>query len=271
MFGQTYYHKTLRKYVSLFGTLFNDIYINRTDLENNDIQTLKVPITYGPKNKGLARLTSDPKLNRPFEVQSPVISFEMTGMTYASDRKLNTVRKHSIKVDTGNSEKVQYAYNPVPYDINFSLYVYTKYAEDGTRVLEQILPYFTPDWTATINLIPELDIKMDIPVIIQSVNSEDSYEGAVDERRIIVWTLNFVMKGYMFGRVRTSEIIKLANTNFYSELTATPTYDNITIMPGLQANGSPTTNSSLSIDRKQIVETDDWAYIITKDTIEKNG
>lgn len=112
---------------------------------------------------------------------------------------------------------------------------------------------------------------MDIPVIIQSVNSEDSYEGAVDERRIIVWTLNFVMKGYMFGRVRTSEIITLANTNFYSDLTATPTYDNITIMPGLQANGSPTTNSSLSIDRKQIVETDDWAYIITKDTIEKNG
>ena len=221
MFGQTYYHKTLRKYVSLFGTLFNDIYINRTDLENNDIQTLKVPITYGPKNKGLARLNSDPKLNRPFEVLSPVISFEMTGMTYAAERKLNTVRKHCVKVDDANSEKMQYAYNPVPYDLNFSLYVYTKYAEDGTRVLEQILPFFQPDYTVTVNVVPALNIKRDIPIILNSLSYEDSYSGDFTTRRAVIYTLNFTAKTYLFGPMSNQGVIKTVQSDIYTDTNTT--------------------------------------------------
>jgi hypothetical protein len=267
MFGQTFYHKTIRKNVILFGTLFNDIYINREDSSNNQVQTLKIPITYGPKNKALLRLDSDPALNRPFQINVPIMSFEMVGMSYAADRKLGTVRKHTVLNNPLNTEQQKYIYNPVPYDIDFNLYIMTKNAEDGTKILEQILPFFTPDWTTTVNLIPEMGIKLDIPVIIQTVNSTDTYEGTADSSRTIIWTVGFKMKSYLFGPVRKSEVIKLANTNFFSDITKTQEYRNITITPGMLANGSPTSNASLTIDRTLIEEDDDWTYIITKSDI----
>lgn len=279
MFGQTFYHKTIRKNITLFGTLFNDIYINRVDTSNNQVQTLKVPITYGPKNKALTRLESDPNLNRPFLQAAPLMSFEMTGMSYAADRKLPTIRKHTVITNPLNTEQQKYIYNPVPYDIDFNLYILTKYAEDGTRILEQILPFFTPDWTTTVNLIPELNAKLDIPVIIQNVSSEDTYEGAADSTRSIIWTIGFKMKTYLFGPVRKSEVIKLANTNFFANLTptvASATYRNIKIYPGMQENYdaltntytyTATSNASLTIDRTIIEEDDDWAYIIVKSDI----
>lgn len=261
MFGQTFYHKTLRKYVTLFGTLFNDIFINRQDTSNNEIQTLKIPITYGPKTKILTRVEGDTSLNRPYQVRYPAMSFEMTGMNYAAERKLQTFKKHNIYTNSLNSEQQKYIYNPVPYDIDFTLYIAVKNAEDGTRILEQILPFFGPEWTTTVNLIPEADVKLDIPVFIRSVRSEDDYEGAIDESRTIIWTLDFTMKSYLFGPVKKSEVITLANVNFYSNLTTTATYDNVTIYPGLLANGSPTTNADLTIDRSLIVEDDNWGYI----------
>lgn len=219
MFSQTFYHKSIRKYVTLFGTLFNDIYINRVDSSNNTVQTLKIPITYGPKNKALLRLDSDPQLNRPFNTAVPMLSFEMTDLSYASDRKLNTVRKHNIALNPNNERQQKYVYNPVPYDIGFNLYLLTKNAEDGTRILEQILPYFTPDWTVTVNLIPEANVILDIPVIIKGVNGEDTYEGGASEKRTIIWTLSFTMKGYLFGPVRKSEIITLAEVDFFNMYT----------------------------------------------------
>lgn len=264
MFSQTFYHKTIRKYVTLFGTLFNDIYINRVDSSNNNVQTLKIPITYGPKNKALLRLDSDPLLNRPFNISVPVMSFEITDLSYAPDRKLNTIRKHNITLNPNNLEQQKYVYNPVPYDIGFNLYILTKNAEDGTRILEQILPYFTPDWTVTVNLIPEADVKLDIPIIIKNVSSEDTYEGGAEEKRTIMWTLSFTLKGYMFGPVRKSEIITLANTNFYNDTTNVNQYLSVAIYPGLLANGSPTTNASLTIPRDEINEDDDWDYIVIR-------
>lgn len=266
MFGQTYYHKTLRKYVTLFGTLFNDIFINRVEGGSN-VQTLKIPITYGPKTKIFNRADGDPNLNRPFQINLPAMSFEMTGMSYASERKLPTFKKHSITTNTLNTEQQTYVYNPVPYDIDFTLYIAVKNAEDGTRILEQILPYFGPDWTTTVNLIPSADVKLDIPVYIRSVRSEDDYEGAADGTRTIIWVLDFTMKGYLFGPVKKSEVITLANVNFYSAMSNTSEYDNVTIRPGLTANGTPTTNAELTIDRFSIVEDDDWDYITTFTTI----
>lgn len=267
MLGHDFYHKTLRKYVALFGTIFNDIYINRVDAAGSNIQTLKIPVTYGPKNKGLSRVENDPSLNRPAELLSPLISFEMTGMKYASDRKLNTSRKHTIATNTLNTEQLNYIYNPVPYDIDFSMYILVKNAEDGTRILEQILPFFTPDWTPTVILINEPEVKMDIPLIIQNVSSEDTYEGGVDERRTIVWTLNFTMKGYLFGPTRKSETIKLANINYYTAYSNTAAYDNETIYPGLTMSGGPTNNAALTIDKNLIKVSDDWDYIITVNNI----
>jgi hypothetical protein len=140
--------------------------------------------------------------------------------------------------------------------------VAVKNAEDGTRILEQILPFFGPEWTSTVNLIPELGVNLDIPVYIKSVRLEDNYEGPIPDTRTIVWSLEFTMKGYLFGPVKKAEVIKLANVNFFSSMSNTSLYENVTIYPGLLANGSPTTNAELTVDRSTINENDDWDYIV---------
>jgi hypothetical protein len=270
MFGQTFYHKTLRKYVTYFGTLFNDLYINRTDGGGKNVQSLRIPITYAPRDKALARVDSDPGLDRPAAVILPIMSFEMTGLKYAASRKLATITKSKIsKINTANDNYLSYAYNPVPYDIDFTLNIMVKNAEDGTRILEQILPFFTPEWTATLNIIPELDIKLDIPVLIKDISHNDTYDSNFDERRVLTWTINFTMLGYLFGPVKKFSVITLANTNFYESLTANTVAENITITPGLLANGSPTTNAQLTIDRFSIKANDDWGYIINKTSIDE--
>jgi hypothetical protein len=269
MFAQTFYHGHLRKYVVLFGTLFNDIYINRVDSDGDQISTLKVPISYAPKEKMIVRVDQDPDFKRPFSIVLPRMGFEMTSLTYSPTRKLSTIKKGYIKQDANNANQLRYAYNPVPYDINFSLYVAVKNTEDGTRILEQILPYFTPEWTATINLIPELDVRLDIPTVLLNVSSEDIYDGNYTERRSLVWTLDFLMKGYVFGPVKKSEVITLANLNFYAnsyDSTIEPD-ERVTIIPGLTANGDPTTNASATVDRSLISANSNYGYITTYETV----
>jgi len=276
MLGHTFYHNTIRRYVILFGTLFNDIHINREDTSNGVTRTIKVPISYGPKEKMLARLDADPSLNRP-AIVLPRMSFELTDLNYGPTRKLNTIGK-IVGVDTNDLTK--YQYTPVPYDFNFILSIAVKNADDGTRILEQILPFFTPSWNSTVDLIPELGIKLDIPIVLNAVSSEDSYEGNFEERRSFVWTLSFTMKGYIFGPTRPSSssglsagLIKLANINFYDTSTYTNVADavgnldvveSVTIAPGMLANGSPTSNASLSVSSDQINANDNYGYIITK-------
>jgi hypothetical protein len=271
MFGHIFEYDLVRKYVSLFGTLFNDTYIRRYDSDGQPLQTLKIPISYAPKEKMLARLDQDPNLNKPYAITLPRMAFEITGMYYASTRKLQTVNRQYTTLPA-EQNNLKYQYVPVPYDFLFNLYIMVKNAEDGTRILEQILPFFTPDWTATVNLIPEMNFKVDIPLVLQTVNVEDLYEGNYDTRRSLIWTLGFVMKGYVFGPIKKNGIITLANTNFY----ATPTDVEMgsantsekdlmeTIVPGQLANGAPTTNSSLTVDRNSILANSTYDYIITK-------
>ena len=269
MFGQTFYHGHMKKYVVLFGTLFNDIYINRFDSDGDQVATIKVPISYSPKDKMLFRITTDPNLAQPVSTILPRMGFEMTSVRYAPERKLPTINKGYIKQDTNVENKLKYVYNPVPYDFNFSLFIGVKNTEDGTRILEQILPYFTPDWTTTVNLIPELDIKVDIPLILNNISSEDNYDSNFSDRRALVWTLDFTMKGYVFGPVKKSEVITLANVNFYAnsyDSTITPD-ERVTITPGLLANGTGTTNASLTIDRSIIPSNSNYEYIITKSSL----
>lgn len=269
MFGQTFYHGHIRKYVVLFGTLFNDIYINRVDKNNNQLNTIKVPISYSPKDKLLARVDGDPSLNRPVAQILPRMAFELTSIAYSPTRKLSTVKKSHIKQDSLNSERLKYIYNPVPYDFNFTLNIAVKNTEDGTRILEQILPYFTPDWTTTVKIIPELDIILDIPTVLTAVSSQDTYDGRYEERRALVWTLDFNMKGYVFGPIRKSEVITLANVNFYTanSSVAIEPEENVTITPGLLANGYPTTNAAVSLDRSQISSNSNYDYIIKYDSV----
>lgn len=238
MFGQVFYHDTIRKYVILFGTLFNDVYINKGDGTDNT-QTVKVPISYGPKQKFLVRLEQDPTITKPVAIQLPRMSFEMVDISYAAERKLPTINKISV-VNPDDPSKLTYQYMPVPYDLRFNLNIMVKQARDGTRILEQILPFFTPEWTATLNLDPSMQHKYDIPVILNTVTSEDSYTGNFTERRAIIWTLNFTLKGYVFGATRSQKSIKTSIINLYNVDAAVPiddavnntqVYDTITTIP----------------------------------------
>jgi hypothetical protein len=277
MLGHTFYHNTIRKYVILFGTLFNDIHINREDTSQGVTRTIKVPISYGPKEKMLARLDADPDLKRP-AIVLPRMSFELTDLNYGPTRKLNTIGK-IVAANPDDTNSAKYQYTPVPYDLNFILSIAVKNADDGTRILEQILPFFTPSWNSTVDLIPELGIKLDIPIVLNAVSSEDSYEGDFEARRSIVWTLSFTMKGYIFGPTRPAngsgngQLIKLANVNFYDTSTYTNIDDavgnldvveKITITPGMLANGSPTSNAALSVSSDQINANSNYGYIVTK-------
>jgi hypothetical protein len=276
MFGHTFYFSTIRKYVTLFGTLFNDIHITRTDANNETVALLKVPLSYAPKEKVLARVDSDPDLNKQTAVLLPRMSFEMIDMKYDSNRKLNTLGRTVVK-DADSTSKLKYQYNPVPYNISFRLYVYVKNAEDGTKIIEQILPFFTPDWTTTVKLIPEMNIIMDIPVVLESLNIEDTYEGDFDQRRALIWTLDFTLKGYIYGPIKKSSVIKFANTNFYipqvedgqlqSAVGITNPSERVSVRPGLTANGTPTSNVAESVSLSEIEATDDFGYCVSIDTI----
>jgi hypothetical protein len=212
MFGHDFYHGTLRRYVVMFGNLFNEIQIERFNSAGTKIQTLNVPIEYGPKQKFIQRVLSDPTLNREVSATLPRLGFEFTSMTYAPQRKLNTAHKISRGMNTGGLD-FDYMYSPVPYDFNFSLHVLVKNTEDGTQIVEQIVPFFTPDFTVTMKMVPEINLNMDVPIELLSVTSDDSYEGDFEARRVQTWQLDFVIKGYLFGPVKKFKYIARADIN----------------------------------------------------------
>lgn len=270
MFGQTWSHDTIRKYVILFGTLFDSIYINRKNNAGETVQTLKIPLNYGPKEKFLARLNSDSTLSQSTAITLPRMAFDMTTMNYAGERKPNTINRLT-KAYTADKNQISYQYAPVPYDFTFSLYIMVKNADDGTQIIEQILPYFTPEWTATVNLVPAIDGKYDIPIILNDVSMDDTYEGNFETRRAIIYTLTFTVKGWLFGPTKTSEIIKEIDVNIRIPksrdlpIVANTAVGNsvvITVTPGLTANGEPTSNAALSISSGDIAVGDNYGFIV---------
>jgi hypothetical protein len=276
MFGQTFYNGTLRKYVILFGTLFNNIWVNREDESGAVKQSFKIPLSYSPREKLLARiegLNQEDPMKQPFAIVLPRMGFEITGFNYAAERKLSTINKFVKVPDQNDPDKNRYQYNPVPYDINFQLSIFVKNTTDGTKIIEQILPYFTPEWTTTVQLISNPDITLDIPLVINNITQDDVYEGSFEERRALIWTLDFTMKAFFFGPTKKSEIIKLANTQLYDAslfldiedaVGAIPPSSRVTIYPGQLANGSPTTNASLTVDKSEISSNEEWDYITVK-------
>lgn len=249
--------------------MFNDIYIRRYDAAGNMVKLIKIPITYGPKDKVIARINEDPNLNRPFALTVPYMSFELNSVQYDTSRKLNTINQ-IVNTDT-NKNLARYNYNPVPYNFNFTLSCMVKNAEDGAKIMEQILPFFTPDWTATIRIIDDPEIIVDIPTLLNDVQVTDTWEGNFTERRALVWTLKFTMKGYLYGPTRKSKIIKKAETNIKFKLAQdsntvignTASYfvaETITVQPGMTANGEPTSNVAESVDYSEISWTDDYDF-----------
>ena len=208
-----FYHRTIRKIVVAFGTVFNDIILQRMKSDGTTKKTaFKVPLSYGAKEKYLTRITADPTLTKAVQTVIPRISFEMVSMSYDTGRKLNTLTQN-FAANTSTSIKTQY--RPVPYNFEFNLSIYVRNTEDGTQILEQILPFFTPDFTVTVNFIPEMNQKYDMPIVLNSVNSTVDYEGDMMSTRLIMWDLSFTAKSYIFPPVKSGKYIRQANTNIF--------------------------------------------------------
>ena len=214
MLGQQFYHETIRNVVVGFGTIFNNIQLVRKDNSGVIQQTMKVPLAYGPRQKFLVRLGDDADLTKAAAVTLPRIGFEITGLTYDPGRKLNRVQK----VKGANSKQLDTQYMPVPYNINFQLYILAKQSDDALQVVEQILPYFQPDYTITINDMAEMGIKKDIPIQLNSISYEDDYQGDFTTRRAIIYTLEFTCKFYLYGPVTSSKVIKTVQVDSYTDM-----------------------------------------------------
>lgn len=275
MFAKTFYHETLKKYVALFGTLFNDIWINRTDDNGNVTESFKVPISYSPRDKLLARIrgideSKDP-LDQEFAVLLPRIGFDVRGLTYSNERKTSTVGKFYRGNKLNDPDTQVYQYNSIPYDISFEVSILVKNTSDGTQIIEQILPFFGPEWTVTAKILNNPEVIQDIPVVIQDVTKDEDYEGAFDERRVIMWTLTFTMKANFFGPTREQKVIKIANTQLYDAtlfdniddaIGNTDVIDRVTVYPGLTANGEPTADANTAVDPLTVEQGDNWDYVI---------
>ena len=215
MLGQYYYHEIVRKTIIAFGTLFNDIHIRHQDKNGNDISDMKVPLAYGPSQKFLARLTQQADLNKPIQITMPRMSFEMTSISYDSTRKSSLIQTFKT-CDDGS--KVKKVFMPVPYNIGFELNILSKLNDDSLQVLEQILPYFQPHFNLTIDLVESIGEKRDIPIILESVNFQDDYEGNFDTRRALIHTLSFTAKTYLFGHIADSSdgLIRKVQVDMYT-------------------------------------------------------
>jgi hypothetical protein len=279
MFGQTFNHGTLRKLIIYFGKLFNNIYINRLDSNGATIQNMLIPLNYGPKEKFLVRAEGDPEITRPLAIQLPRMSFAMTGFNYDPNRKINKLQRLVVR-NPDNPTSSTYQYAPVPYNIEFELYIMVKNAADGTAIIEQIIPYFSPSWTASVNINPDLNQALDMPIFLNDVSSIDTYEGNFMDRRHLVWTLKFTMQGWLFGPTITGgKIINQIDLNYYVPDIGMTISDSINddaladvqmrITPGLSSNTAvdwfgdanaawhPSSNSANTIS-----STDPYGYIV---------
>ena len=232
MFGNYFYNESMRRMTIAFGQIFNNIQIKRKDSTGTVIQSIPVPLAYAPKEKFLVRLDQQASLeNREFAITLPRMGFEITGISYDGSRKLTRIQKYKT-VKTGAEGKIlNYNYTPVPYNISYGLYVFTATAESGLQIIEQILPYFQPDYTVTVNAIPEMDIKRDVPIVLNNVQYEDSYSGDFTQRRAVIYSLTFTAKTYLFGPTSTQKVIKETQADIYTDLPESTREERVIVVP----------------------------------------
>jgi hypothetical protein len=234
--------------------LFNEIYISRSDAVDPDAQNFQVPISYGPREKFLAMTQQKPE-GKVRQIQTPRMSFEITGLEYDPDRKL----PRSVRYRVGENN----FFEPAPYNINFQLNIITKNTLDALKIIEQIFPYFNPDWTVNAQLLPGVDRIWDLPIIRTGQSHTDAYEGDFETKRAVIWTIDFVLKGWLHGPIQQKKVIKFITLNTHGSLDVNSNpLEVTTIQPGLTANGQPTSNVEESINYLLINESDDWGLII---------
>ena len=212
-----FYNEILRRTIISFGTLFNGLTIKTTNADDDVVNITRVPLAYGPTQKFLARLEQQADLNKATAMTLPRMSFEFTGLTYDPARKVSTVQQFVVK-DPDNESESKKAYMPVPYNMSFELAIMTKLNDDALQLVEQILPYFQPSYNLTVELVGSINEKRDIPIVLESISMQDDYEGDYTTRRVLLYTLRFTAKTFMFGPVSsaTKDIIKTAKINYIS-------------------------------------------------------
>ena len=216
-----FYNEILRRTIIGFGTLFNSISIKQSG-GDTDASIIRVPLAYGPTQKFLARLTQSPDLNKATSLSLPRMSFEFTGLTYDPGRKVTTTQKIIIQNPDSDTPDEKKAYMPVPYNMQFELAVMTKLNDDALQIVEQILPYFQPSYNLTVNLVGSINEKRDIPIVLENITMQDDYEGDFESRSVLMYTLRFTAKTYLFGPVTeaSKDIITKSTVNY---LTGTDT------------------------------------------------
>ena len=272
-----FYNEILRRTVISFGTLFNNIAIKHTNSSDQVVSVIKVPLAYGPTQKFLARLNQSPDLNKPTSLTLPRMSFEFTGLTYDPSRKVTTTQTFTVK-DPNDEEETKKAYMPVPYNMQFELSIMTKLNDDALQIVEQILPYFQPSYNLTVELIESIKEKRDIPIILENITMQDDYEGDFSTRRVLLYTLRFTAKTYLFGPVSsaTKDIIKTAKVSYLTgtDLTNTTREVVFTATPRAIKNytGTIVTNLSKDITTTDVLITvDDASSILEKTYLDIEG
>ena len=270
MLGTYTYNKILRKCVIGFGTLFNNIECRKENKDGSVYSRMKVPLAYGPRQKFLARLEQQADLNQKVAITVPRLSFEMTGISYDSARKLAPI---TMNLQTGDKDTVRRQYTPVPYNIDFELNVISKTNDESLEILEQIVPIFQPSYQMTIKLVDEMKDYRDIPIILNSINYSDDYEGSFDDRKITLVTMSFTCKTYIFGPVGTQGPIKKAKADIYTTMpsaTATRQVEyQVTPKALTDKNKDGTTELAGAITARNLsVEVVDYSDIPTQSYIE---
>ena len=215
MLGTYFYHEIIRKTVISFGTLFNDVHVRHQDASGKDISEMKVPVSYGPRQKFLARIQQQPDLNKATQISLPRMSFEVNNITYDPSRKTGVTQTFKVK----DGKQVKKVFMPVPYNLGFELNILTKLQDDSLQILEQVLPFFQPGFTLTIDLVNSIGEKRDVPMVLDSINFTDDYEGNFETRRALIYTLNFTAKTFMFGPVAdsTDGLIRKGQLDYYTD------------------------------------------------------
>jgi hypothetical protein len=266
-----FYNEILRRTVIAFGSLFNNIEIKHTNASDNIVSVIKVPLAYGPTQKFLARLEQSADLSQKTQITLPRMSFEFTGLTYDASRKVTTTQAFTVKDPTDGTETKK-AFMPVPYNMQFELSIMSKINDDCLQIVEQILPYFQPAYTLTVDLVESINEKRDIPIVLENITMQDDYEGNFTTRRVLLYTLRFTAKTYLFGPVSsaTKDIIKKTTISYIAGgVTATPTREVVyTTEPRAIKNytGTILTNITKDIAAEDILITVNDASSISANT-----
>jgi hypothetical protein len=262
--NQSFYYNTIEILEVYFATLFNDIYITRTDANNNVTELMRVPIQFAPKDAAFTRNDQDPTIERDTAINVPRMSLEMVDMQYDTTRALNTQHR-IVRIDPNDADKMKRTYMRSPYNVFFNLYIATRHLKDSYKILEQVVPFFKPEFTAKINSVPELNIVESIPIVLDGMSKEDNFAGNFEDTRRILWTLNFHMRAHFYYPTVSKPIIKLSNTNFYIGNTSTTNtiVDRIKLIPGQDANGDATSNASLAVNTSTVFANEQWNYVVT--------